>query len=238
MKTLYSIFQTKREVARQLAEDLVLWTSEKTKFNMAISGGSTPKVLFELLATAYLERIEWRKIHFYWVDERCVLPNHEDSNFRMTYNTLLRYIPIGDLNVHRIRGEKEPVEEANRYGQLIDYSVPHHQNIPQFDLIMLGMGDDGHTASIFPDQVGLLTSEQICAVARHPQSGQFRVTMTGKVINNAKKVVFIVTGEDKAKCIHEVLNQKNNWMFYPAAYIQPKSGDLTWYLDQAAAAML
>ncbi len=237
MKTLHTIFPTKREVARQLAEDLVVWTSEKTKFNMAISGGSTPRVLFELLATAYLERIDWKKIHFYWVDERCVPPSHEDSNFRMTYNILLRNIPIGDLNVHRIRGEKEPIEEANRYGQFIDYSVPHHQGIPQFDLVMLGMGEDGHTASIFPDQIELLASKQICALARHPQSGQFRVTITGRVINNAKKVVFMVTGEDKAARIQEIFHRKGNWMFYPAAHIQPSSGDLTWYLDQAAASL-
>lgn len=229
------IFSTKQAVAKQFAEDLLQWTNTTEKFTIALSGGSTPKVLFKLLAKEYLDRMNWQHIHFYWGDERCVPPNHADSNFKMTYDLLLKHIPIHQLNVHRIRGEKEPLEEAKRYGKLVEYSLRHVNGLPQFDLVMLGMGDDGHTASIFPHQIEFLKSEEVCELARHPESGQFRVTLTGKIINNAKRIAFLVTGAGKAQKVDEVINHKDNWMYLPAAHIQAQHGDTIWYLDEAAA---
>ncbi len=229
------IFPDKQALARQFAEDLLQWTASERKYTIALSGGSTPKVLFELLAREYLYRIDWQHIHFYWGDERCVPPNDIDSNFKMTYDLLLKHLPVDKLNVYRIRGEKEPVEEAKRYSKQVNYGLHHTNGLPQFDLVILGMGDDGHTASIFPNQINLLKSEKICAVARHPETGQFRITLTGGIINNAKKVAFLVTGEGKAQKVDEVINHKRNWMFLPAAHIIPQYGNLIWYLDEAAA---
>ena len=152
----------------------------------------------------------------------------------MTFDHLLSKIDIPQTNVHRIRGEDHPEKETERYSTEISSHLPHRQALPSFDLILLGMGEDGHTASIFPDQMHLLTSAKICAVARHPQSGQQRVTLTGKVINNAEMVTFLVTGAAKAKRVATIRGQQTNRMNYPAAHVRPVDGRLYWFLDKAA----
>ncbi len=202
--------------------------------SIALSGGSTPKVLFGLLANNYKDDMDWVKIQFFWGDERCVPTSHEESNYRMTREYLLDHIFVPQRNIHRIHGEENPDNEALRYGRHIQTTVANRDGYPQFDLIILGMGDDGHTASIFPDQMELLSSDDVCRVATHPESGQKRITLTGKVINNAKNVAFLVTGENKKDMVKMILGNHPEASGYPASHIRPV-GNLFWYLDESAA---
>jgi len=228
------IHPDKQRVAEAFALFLAYWLKPRERATIALSGGSTPKLLFRHLADLYRDRIDWSKVHFFWGDERCVPPDHEESNYGMTRELLLQYIAIPEGNVHRIRGEADPGEEAQRYGEVIQEFVPKANGRPAFDLMILGMGDDGHTASIFPDQLELLKAEGPCAVASHPESGQQRITLTGPVINNAGLISFLVTGADKAPRIEEIFQKKGNWENYPAAHIQPERGELHWFLDEEA----
>jgi len=232
MDVTLKVFEDKNAVARQFAEDLLTWTQDKEKVTIALSGGSTPKVLFKLLADKYLDRFHWANIHFFWGDERCVPPDDEDSNFKMTYELLLKHIPESQRNIYRVKGENDPKEEAKRYTQVIEEVVEKANGLPQFDIMILGMGDDGHTASIFPHQLELLTSDHVCATAKHPDSGQIRVTLTGEVINNSKQIAFLVTGEGKAERLKEIFGQEEGYQQYPAAHIR---GNVSWYLDEGAA---
>ena len=231
MNTL--IFDTPQAVAEAFARDLVQRIAAADQLTIALSGGSTPKLLFDHMAAEYAD-IDWSKVHLYWGDERCVPPTEDDSNYKMTVTHLLSKIDMPEANVHRVLGENDPVQEAERYGKEIEDGLPSANGLPQFDLIILGMGADGHTASIFPHEMELLDSKEVCAVATHPESGQNRVSLTGPVINNAKTVTFLVTGASKAEKVVEIFNQSGDWKSYPASYIKPDSGELTWYLDKAA----
>ncbi|MBV6644026.1 MAG: 6-phosphogluconolactonase [Cyclobacteriaceae bacterium] len=211
----------------QLAEN-------NASFTVALSGGSTPKILFDLLAAEFSEAIDWNNIHFYWGDERCVPPKHEESNYKMTEEHLFSKVSVPVGNIHRVLGENDPVDEAGRYGKLIRENLPSANSLPQFDLIILGMGSDGHTASIFPHEMSLLHSNKVCEVATHPDSGQKRVTLTGPVINNARNIAFLVTGESKKPKTTEIFGHKANYKTYPAAHIRPTRGDLHWFLDESA----
>jgi len=233
------IYPNSEEVATRFADALVEKISKSDKFHWSVSGGSTPKILFSLLAEKYADKIDWSKVHFYWGDERCVPPTDEDSNYKMTKERLFDLVDVPAENIHRIVGENEPLEEAKRHEEELKALMPtNEKGLPVFDLIMLGMGGDGHTASIFPHQMELLSSEQVCEVAEHPESGQKRVTITGPVINAAKEIAFLVTGEGKAEKIDEIFYGKGRSESYPATHIQPSSGNLSWYLDSAAASKL
>jgi len=231
------IFKTPEDLARQFADQLmsIIEKHSGKKFHVAISGGRTPDLLFSILAEKYANSSFWQKVHFWWVDERMVASDHPESNFRVANNLLFTKIAIPEKNIRRIKGENDPETEALSYSAQIQETLPFQDKWPVFDLILLGMGDDGHTASIFPDQMRLLDAENICAVATHPQSGQKRVTLTGKVINQAKQVVFLVTGENKAERISEIFFKTQKAGDLPAFYIAPLSGNLAWYLDQDAA---
>ncbi len=208
--------------------------SKSETFHLAISGGKTPDLLFSKLAKRFADSPFWQKLHIWWVDERMVVPTDPESNFGIANKLLFSKISIPEENIHRIKGENDPDEEALSYSAQIQQKLPQSKSWPVFDLILLGMGDDGHTASIFPDQLELLESESVCAVAVHPQSGQKRVTLTGKVLNNADAVIFLVTGSAKAQRITEILNNKKEAGKLPAFYIKPAKGILDWYLDKEA----
>ena len=152
----------------------------------------------------------------------------------MTKDHLLSKIDFPEENVHRIKGEDDPEQEAARYSAEILKNVPGENMIPRFDIIILGMGPDGHTASIFPHQMELLTTARICDVATHPESGQKRITLTGKVLNQANKVAFLVTGGNKKEKVKEILTKTGNWKLYPAAHVKPINGELIWFLDDSA----
>ncbi|MFK8006724.1 MAG: 6-phosphogluconolactonase [Saprospiraceae bacterium] len=226
------IFKNNEAVAEAFADFLQKEISKVEKINIALSGGSTPKVLFDILAKKYADKIEWEKVHFYWGDERCVPPNDEESNYKMTDEKLFQHINIPSENIHRIFGENDPTEEADRYGKLIEWNLFLKDGLPIFDLIILGMGSDGHTASIFPHQIELLDAAETCAVAIHPKSGQRRITLTGNVINAAKQIHFLVTGASKTSVIKEIFSKNGNYKTYPATYITKAE----WWMDEGAGA--
>lgn len=234
------IFKNPEEVAQKFAEVLISEienTSEKP-FHLAISGGKTPDLLFAALAEKNLSESFWQKVHFWWVDERMVPPTDPESNFGVVNQLLFSKISISKTNMHRIKGENQPDFEAQNYALQIAKELPQFNGLPVFDMILLGMGDDGHTASIFPNQMDLLESTAICAVAAHPVSGQKRVTLTGKVINAALRVSFLVTGSAKAERIKEISDFPEQAKYLPAKYIKPANGKLDWYVDEAAITLL
>lgn len=230
------IFDSPEKVASNFAHELfILANQSKKPIHIVLSGGSTPIILFDTLAKEYSKKIPWEHIHFWWGDERCVPPSHDESNYKMTNNHLFSKIQINPNQIHRIKGELDPEQAADEYISEIEKHVSKQDGLPVFDLIILGMGTDGHTASIFPDSLDLLNSHQICEVATHPDTGQKRVTLTGKVINNARKVVFLVTGSSKKERIAEIFNQKEEAKKLPSFYIHPNKGELFFYLDREAA---
>lgn len=206
-------------------------------FSLAVSGGSTPNILFSLLADEYADKINWDKIKIFWVDERCVDPTDKESNFGTAYELLLKKVPIPQENILNIRGDNEPIVEVQRYSRIIKTELPEKEGLPVFDLILLGMGDDGHTASIFPDNLPLLHSPEIVATAKHPQTGQNRITLTGEVICNAEQVAFVITGHSKSEVLDAIMNEKGDFERYPAYYILT-SCDAELYLDDEAAERL
>jgi len=207
--------------------------------NIALSGGSTPKVIFNYWSSQCKDSINWENICFFWGDERCVPPNDEMSNYGMTKEYLLDKINISPNNIFRIHGENEAHEEALWYSDVLDDYLPVVNEIPAFNLVMLGLGDDGHTLSIFPDQIELWNISQNCAVSKHPETGMERVTINGKIVNNSFKVAFLVTGESKAEKIRDIIHNREKYQnLYPAALVNPDSGHIHWFLDKAAASLL
>lgn len=234
------IFENPEELATQFAGQLMSWAENHSgdRFHLAISGGNTPNLLFSVLVEKYANSPLWRKIHFWWVDERMVSPNHSESNFGVAWKLLLSRISIPEGNIHRITGENIPKIEALSYSAQIEEKLPLSEGWPVFNLILLGMGDDGHTASIFPDQMDLLVSERICEIATHPLTGQKRITLTGKVINKADKICFLVTSSGKANPLSEIRKRTAKATLLPAAHIIPENGDLFWYVDELAAQLI
>lgn len=208
--------------------------------NIALSGGNTPKALFDYWSSQAHDRISWKHLSFFWGDERCVPPDDEMSNYGMTNAHLFAKVPeIKQQQIHRICGELDPVAEAVRYGGVLEELLPQRNGLPYFDVMLLGLGNDGHTASIFPNQLEKWNSRSYCVVAEHPETGQKRISLTGQVINNARKVAFLVTGADKAQIVREVIYGDDKVrMGYPAAHVQPVSGLVHWFLDKEAAAEL
>lgn len=209
---------------------------------IAISGGNTPRRTFELLADAshpYLKRIDWPRLLLFWVDERCVPPDNPDSNYRMTREALLSKVPITEDNIVRIEGELDPEVAASRYESAIRNRFRlEGAELPRFDLIALGMGDDGHTASLFPHTPALEEFMRL-AVANHvQQKDAWRVTLTWPVINRADKVFFLIEGAAKAAVLRDVLYGPYQPEVWPSQLIRPESGELTMLLDASAAAQL
>jgi len=223
------------EVAAQWIERARRVTETGRPFRVALSGGATPRLLFEQLALPeHRDQVDWPRVHLFWGDERCVPPDDSDSNYNMTQETLLEHITIPEANVHRIRGETDPQKEARRYAEemrTVFGCAPHE--VPRFDWILLGMGTDGHTASLFPGQAEVLASRDLCAVAAHPQTGQARITLTLPVLNRAACVSFLVTGLNKAGMLASVLHDPKRRERYPAAMVEAET--VEWWVDREAA---
>ncbi|MFA6402939.1 MAG: 6-phosphogluconolactonase [Salinivirgaceae bacterium] len=233
----HKIYKSKEELAASLAEELYQFINglKKDKITLAISGGITPFILFEQWAKNYAEKMPWNHIHFFWVDERCVEPINDESNFGNTKKTLFDKIAIPSQNIHRIMGENQPQQETERYAQEIDTIVEVTNGLPHFDILLLGMGDDGHTASIFPPSMQLLTAGKTVATTQNPYSHQNRITLTGPVINNAAQVYFLVTGKSKAPIVSTIFKNEQGFEKFPAAHIKPVDGKLIWVMDEEAA---
>jgi 6-phosphogluconolactonase len=241
MKNSFRIFETPSELsstlAKEITERIIASANKERPYSISLSGGSTPELLYSFLFDEFVNAVPWEFVHLFWGDERCVLPDHPESNYGNIQKFFNEKTGLSIHNIHRIRGEDEPETEAARYSAEISAMLPSRDGLPVFDLILLGMGEDGHTASIFPDQMQLLDSERICGVAIHPVSGQNRITLTGKVINNAEAVVILVTGVKKAQVIGKIFNNAPEKDKYPVSHIKPVYGSLDWYLDREAATL-
>lgn len=207
---------------------------------VAISGGTTPKAMFALLAAEpFASQIPWDKLDLFWVDERCVPPDHADSNYRMTREALLSKVPLPAARIHRMEGELDPEVAATRYESTIRNAFRlEGAETPTFDLILLGMGDDGHTASLFPHTEGLNDLTHIVIANHVPQKDTWRITLTSPVINQGREVAFLIEGAAKAQVLHDVFLGPYQPDTYPSQIIRPASGRLTLLLDSAAAAKL
>jgi len=211
---------------------------ENKYYSIALSGGKTPIRIFDYLSENFRDKIKWNKIKFFWGDERCVPPTDPDSNYKLAKDYLFNNISIDESNIFRIHGELDPNNEAKEYSKTLETNLPLENGYPKFDFILLGLGEDGHTASIFPHQIALFNSTNYCEVAEHPLTGQKRITITGNIINNAETVIIIAVGENKADKVFEILNNKKSADPYPAELVNPKSGNLFWLLDKGSAKRL
>lgn len=206
---------------------------EERPVHVALSGGSTPLMVFEQLALSSRAE-DWAHVHLYWGDERCVPASDPQSNYGNARSILLDVLGLPEENIHPINGEADPEEEARRYERMLKEQLPGTGGYPEFDWIWLGMGEDGHTASIFPDQMELWKSDRSCEVARHPQSGQKRITLTGGVINAARRIGFLVAGANKSEVVNKIVMKEGNYLEYPASYVSLESGNVEWYMDMGA----
>jgi 6-phosphogluconolactonase len=241
LETVIKISQSQEELAwdfaRELARSINGAAKKKKALTIALSGGSTPRLLFSILGDQFADSVSWEYVHFFWGDERCVPPDNPESNYGMTNIVFLGKINIPPGNIHRVRGEDSPEIEADRYSGEIIKNTRTWNSLPVFDFFILGLGEDGHIVSIFPENKELLKSKKICEVVVHPDSLQKRVTITGMVINNADNIIFLVTGVNKAEIVSLII-ESPGIVDYPAAHVEPAHGILKWYLDIDAARML
>ena len=233
-------------LARRAAQEFVAAASEAAAARgiarIAISGGSTPRAAFQLLANPaepFLSAMPWEKLQLYWVDERSVPPTDSDSNFRMTREAMLDSVPLKPEQVHRMEGELDPEAAAARYESELRNSFRlEGAESPTFDLVALGMGDDGHTASLFPHTEALHEMGKLVTANHVPQKETWRITLTWPVINHARQVFFLIGGTDKAERLKDVFLGPRNVESLPSQLIWPAGGILTLFLDKAAAALL
>lgn len=234
----YKVFATPHDVVVSLAETLQAMSVQDHAAHISLSGGSTPKLLFKVLAQApFADNIQWNKLHFWWGDERCVAPTDAESNFGEANELLFKHISIPAENIHRIRGEADVEVECARFAAEMDAVIPHKNGLPAFDWILLGMGGDGHTASLFPNQTNF-DDPALAVIATQPQSGQQRISKTARLLENADRITYLVLGESKAEVLQQINSTPAEELVYPAAKIKASHGETEWYLDAAAAKLL
>jgi 6-phosphogluconolactonase len=225
------------KAARRFAELAVEAVDSRGRFSVALSGGSTPRVLYRLLAEEpHRGQIPWKGVHLFWGDERCVPPDDPGSSFRAADEAFISRVPLPWDNVHRVRGELAPEVAARAYANaLTDFFCGPHARL---DLVLLGLGEDGHTASLFPGSDALQETTRLAAAveAHYEDRPADRVTLTLPAINTARHILFLVTGSDKARIVRAVL--EGDQRSYPARQVYPTAGELTWLLDAAAASSL
>lgn len=236
------IFDTAEQLATAAAERFVGYAREAMighgLFTVALSGGNTPRRVYELLATdPFKSSIDWATVHLFFGDERCVPPDHPDSNYGMVYEALISRVAIPAKNVQRIMGEGDPDENAQAYERELK-SFFAGLSWPRFDLALLGMGEDGHTASLFPGTDATRETSKWVVAVYVERLKTFRITLTAPVFNHAAHVMFLVAGKEKAKRLAEVLHGNAENDETPAQKIQPVNGSLEWLVDKAAASLL
>ena len=236
------VFETSEQLALAAAERFVECAREFSgtleRFSVALAGGNTPRRVYELLATEpFKKRVEWSQVHFFFGDERCVPPDHPDSNYAMAYEALISKVPIPAKNVHRIFAEGDASENARAYENELRN---HFAGVlwPRFDFVLLGMGEDGHTASLFPKSAALKEPSRWVVPTRNEQTGQERITLTVPAFNHAHRVMFLITGKKKAQRLKEVLRPEPGSPQLPAQAIKPSDGLVEWYVDAEAASLL
>ncbi|MGH9883408.1 MAG: 6-phosphogluconolactonase [Pyrinomonadaceae bacterium] len=236
-----------QELSRSAAEQFVRLAieaeREKGLFTVALAGGSTPKNLYALLANGnelYRAQLCWEKIHFFWGDERHVPPDHPDSNYRMANEAMLARVPVPLENVHRIKSE---LADAGKAAAEYEHTLREFFRLaagqtPRFDLILLGMGPDGHTASIFPNSDVINEKSRLVVAPWIEKFKSYRITLTPPVLNNAAAVIFLVSGAEKAKVLREVLEGNYQPELFPVQLIRPSLGNVLWLVDREAARLL
>ena len=229
--------------AEAAARELVAAASDSFRdhgaFRPAFSGGSTPRLLFRALASeAFRALVDWSRPRIFFVDERCVPPGDERSNYRLAKEHLLDPLAIPSEHVSRMRGEEEPGRAADEYADLLRTEFAHREEPPRFDFVLLGLGPDGHTASLFPGTRALEETRLPVAANHVPQMGEWRLTLTLPVLNAARRAVFLVVGEEKKDVVAAVLRSERGTPDLPASLVRPRDGSLIWVLDEAAAAAL
>ena len=246
LKVTYCIEPDAASLAERAVEHLIAdvkqAVAQRGRARIALSGGSTPKAAFQILADpkqVWRNSMPWDKLDIFWVDERCVPPDHPESNYRMTRETLLDHVPLKPEQIHRMEGELDPQVAASRYESLLRNSFRlEGAESPRFDVIALGMGDDGHTASLFPYTEAIHEMGRLVTANHVPQKDTWRITLTWPVINHADSVFFLIGGAEKAQRIHEVFMGPRDPERLPSQLIWPSGGILTLILDKAAAALL
>jgi len=230
------------ELSRQVADWLVEYIQEvlvlRNRFTIALSGGNTPKKLYQLLASdTYKDRINWKRLHIFWGDERDVPFTDERNNAKMAFEALLSHVPVPASQVHPIQTDTDPGLSAETYDQLLhDY---FDRQLYSFDLVLLGLGDNAHTLSLFPGYDEVLFEKEDWAKAFYlDEQHMHRITLTAPVVNSAGRVAFLVTGSDKTSALQHVLSGEYNPALYPAQLIAPANGELYWFLDTNAASGL
>jgi len=232
-----SLFQA---AAKEFVSQAEAASKAQGRFTVALSGGSTPRGLFSLLAANYRDRLPWDKIFFFWSDERHVPPDSSESNYRMAYESLLSKLPVPQSNIFRIPAEEPDARQvAAEYEETVRrfFQVPQGA-FPQFDLILLGMGPDGHTASLFPESSAVHQKQGLVVSTWVEKLKTDRITFTAPLINRAKVVMFLIAGADKAEALREVLEGNQPAEMYPSKLIHPAGGRSIWLVDQSAAATL
>jgi 6-phosphogluconolactonase len=222
-----------RAAARAFVESAAEAIAERGRFAVALAGGSTPKATYEVLARDHAEDVDWPNVHVFFGDERTVPPDHEDSNYRMAREALLDRLPVG--SVHRMRGELPPDEAAASYET--DLRQFFGGEFPVLDLVMLGIGEDGHTASLFPGTEALGVTDRLAVANPVPKLDTTRLTLTVPVLNAAREVRFLVAGRGKAEALAEILEGDAEPREYPAKFVRPPGGPI-WMVDRAAATAL
>jgi len=231
------------ELARKAAEQFAALADAAIarlgRFTVALSGGSTPRAVYSLLAsTEFSRQIDWPRVHLFWGDERCVPPDHPQSNFRMVQETLLAKIPIPPGNIHRMIGEREPAEAAAAYEtELRKFFAVKRGDCPCFDLIFLGLGEDGHTASLFPGTPAPDETKRWVTAVYVEKLQSYRLTLTLPLINAATNVTFLVSGASKAPIVGRIMRAPGADDL-PAARVRPANGAPTWMITQEAATSL
>lgn len=241
MKPQIIIAENHQEFIRQGAEVILEIgqnaLAKRGRFLMVLSGGSTPKPIYQKLASPeYASALDWSKGHIFWSDERAVPPDHPDSNYRMAKETLLDALNIPIANIHRVEAESDPDQAVAAYENELQAFFPDQTN--SFDLVLLGVGDDGHTASLFPGTTALEETEKWVAANFVEKLDSWRITLTYPAINSAANVLFLVSGESKAAALNSVLQLDDPGKQFPARLVRPAGGNLIWMLDPAAAGML
>jgi 6-phosphogluconolactonase len=233
-------------VAKWIADDIAATLKRQDRFTIALSGGSTPKLLHKILAAApYKDQIDWSKLHIFWGDERDVPFTDDRNNAKMAFDTLLNFVPVPPYHIHKMRTDIAPEASAAEYETILHHyfdatlaggtgAAPPHS----FDLVLLGMGDDGHTLSLFPGTAAV-HEEKAWTIAYFLKAQEmYRITLTKTIVNRAARVAFLTTGTGKAHALKEVLKGAYNPDLYPSQEIKPVPGELHWFVDEAAAAGL
>ncbi len=225
-----------REAARRFAAAVEMRGRTESAVRVALAGGSTPRRLYELLAAPEFQgRIPWAKLHFFWGDERLVPPDHPESNYRLAREALLRHAPLPQENIHPVTVQSSAEATALAYEQELRAHFRQRRGAPAFDVILLGLGADGHTASLFPRAAPLAERERLVVAAYSPVGGPPRVTFTLPLINQARQILFLVAGEDKAAALRLAVEAPGT---LPAQQVAPGQGALVWLVDSAAASQL